>query len=403
MATVTVFTAERTEEIEASSIVSGTINSNGHLVLTRHDGTPIDMGAVSGMKLNPGTGYVKVDAFSYTGPTDPGAVPDGSVWYDTTDVAGPMASDTQKGLVELATTAEATAGTDTQRAVTPAGLAARISADNTANPGYKTQLLTANSKAETAAPSAYPYGLSMMSVTSGSGWSLNSGFGIVLTNSIETDRTHQAFMTSDGGSGIPKQWYRTYHSTNGGGGWTAWQKLESISILAAGSFTESTTPVNYPLGQSRLIYTTANSTSWTFSGWAGEVLTYRNGTDLTKQTFTRLNGGGGAYTEIWVRTASDSSGWGAWRKQEWQDRQLITAYGQITITPSAANTVTSGAISFPAGRFPSTPQVQVTAATTVPGSQVLGVGVSGVSTTGATIYVDRNNTTATVINWFAYL
>lgn len=122
MATVTVVTAERTLEIEATSIVSGDINDDGHLILVRHDDTPIDMGAVSGMKVNPGSGYVKADVFAYVGPSDPGSVPDGSVWYDTASVSGPVASETQQGLVELATVAEAATGTDTQRAVTAAGL-----------------------------------------------------------------------------------------------------------------------------------------------------------------------------------------------------------------------------------------------------------------------------------------
>src|SRR4249920_82896 len=38
----------------------------------------------------------------------------------------PAASETASGILELATTAEATAGTDTLRAVTPAGLAAKL-------------------------------------------------------------------------------------------------------------------------------------------------------------------------------------------------------------------------------------------------------------------------------------
>lgn len=122
MATVTVVTAERTLQIEATSIVDGNV-VDGHLILTRHDGGEIDVGAVSGMRLSDGTTYTPVDAFSYIGTNDPGAVANGSVWFDTDD-AGPAASDTQKGLVELATTAEATTGTDTTRAVTPVGLKA---------------------------------------------------------------------------------------------------------------------------------------------------------------------------------------------------------------------------------------------------------------------------------------
>jgi len=88
VATVTGLTADRMEAIEAASVVSGTINGSGHLILTTHDGSTIDAGYVLG------------------------SVPD--------------ASETVKGLVELATTVEAAAGSDTIRAVTPAGLTAAV-------------------------------------------------------------------------------------------------------------------------------------------------------------------------------------------------------------------------------------------------------------------------------------
>lgn len=45
MASVTSLTAARMLAIEASSIVDGTIDSSGHLILTRHDGTEIDAGS----------------------------------------------------------------------------------------------------------------------------------------------------------------------------------------------------------------------------------------------------------------------------------------------------------------------------------------------------------------------
>jgi hypothetical protein len=48
MATVTVFTAARMEAIEGSSVVSGTVNGSGHLILTKHDGTTLDAGDVIG-------------------------------------------------------------------------------------------------------------------------------------------------------------------------------------------------------------------------------------------------------------------------------------------------------------------------------------------------------------------
>jgi hypothetical protein len=75
------------------------------------------------------------------------------------------------------------------------------------------------------------------------------------------------------------------------------------------------------------------------------------------------------------------------------------AEGSVSITP-VANTATSAYASFPSGRFSSTPSVVATAITTVPGT-VVEVGVSGVTTSGCYIYVNRTNTTQTGIYWHA--
>ncbi len=88
MATVTGYTKAKMDAIVDATIVSGAIDEDGHLILTTHDGTLIDAGAVLG--------------------------------------SVPSASTTVAGLVELATSAEATTGTDTSRAVTPAALAAAV-------------------------------------------------------------------------------------------------------------------------------------------------------------------------------------------------------------------------------------------------------------------------------------
>jgi hypothetical protein len=86
MATVTGLTAERMLAIEAASIVAGEVdNGTGHLVLTTQGGTDIDAGYVMGNAVD--------------------------------------ATETLKGIAELATNAEVAAGTDTSRIVTPAGLA----------------------------------------------------------------------------------------------------------------------------------------------------------------------------------------------------------------------------------------------------------------------------------------
>lgn len=81
MATVTGLTAARTLEIEANSVVSAAFDGSGHLILTKGDATTADVGPYS------------------------------------------SASTTAKGIVELATSAETTTGTDATLAVTPAGLA----------------------------------------------------------------------------------------------------------------------------------------------------------------------------------------------------------------------------------------------------------------------------------------
>lgn len=339
MATVTVFTAERTAEIEASSIVDGEVNSAGHLILTRHDGTPLDMGAVSGMQLDGGTTYSKVDAFTYVGDTDPGAVPDGSVWLDTTDVAGPFASDIQKGLVELATNAETLAGTDATRAVTPAGLASI--------PGAKVQQLANNALAESALPSSYPLGISTMALITSSGWSLNSGFGTILTHYLDLDRCYQNFYARAGSAtGLPLVWVRSYHSSDGGGGWTPWNQIKIFNNLVAASFTQATAFTSYPLGESRLYYTSATSSAWDFAGKAGEVVTYRHDTDFARQEFTKHTGGTGAGVETgrWVRVANGASGWTRWQKirpdARLPDPQQTINTGALTITATAWADVT---------------------------------------------------------------
>jgi len=74
------------------------------------------------------------------------------------------------------------------------------------------------------------------------------------------------------------------------------------------------------------------------------------------------------------------------------------AFGQVSITPSAANTPTSvnvTGLTVQGSAFFG----YATAATTVPGTQVTGVGVTSVTSSGLTVYATRTNTTATLVNW----
>lgn len=101
MGTVQSFTKERLEALENATVVDGAINGSGHLILTTKDGTDIDAG----------------DAL----------------------VAVPTATTSVHGVVELATSAETSALSDGNKAVTPAsleptitGLNGRLDDDDTA-------------------------------------------------------------------------------------------------------------------------------------------------------------------------------------------------------------------------------------------------------------------------------
>lgn len=390
MATVTVVDAQRTLEIEATSITEGDVNNGGHLILRRHDGTEIDVGAVSGMQMHDGVEYQKVDAFSYVGPEDPGDVSDGSVWYDTNNVAGPFATDSQRGLVELATNSEVVDGTDTQRAVTPAGLASI--------PG--TKVVIVSGIVEGSGPSAWPKGVSIQGVSSGSSWTINGGAGTVVMNNVDSTRASQIFYENSGGTASTKAWMREYNSSVGGGGWTAWAQIMLMVNLSPGNFAQSTGRGSYPQGLSRMYFTTSQATNWDFAGNSGEIVTYVDSTDFARQTFTTHSSGAGK-PEVWIRTANTGGGWTAWRKTVFQDKSVIAmTSGRVLVTP-VANTQTVHHVNFPSGMFTGTPNVVACADTTVMGNQVQGVAVTNVTSTGFDIYLLRTNTTNTWIQWIA--
>ncbi|QFP95415.1 hypothetical protein SEA_MAKAI_23 [Arthrobacter phage Makai] len=85
MAIITGITAEKMQEYVDENIVSGSINEMGNLILVKRDGTQVDAGS---------------------------SVP-----------VVPLASDIEPGRIQLATNAEAIAGTATDRAITPWNLA----------------------------------------------------------------------------------------------------------------------------------------------------------------------------------------------------------------------------------------------------------------------------------------
>lgn len=291
MATVTSLTADRMLEMEAASIVDGYINGSGHLILVQHDGTEIDAG----------------DALL--------AVPD--------------ATTTQTGKVELATTAETNAGTDTVRAVTPASLTtvlSRITALELVGTDIISPLL------ETDLITSYPKGLSLMAVGSGSGWTPNGGFGLVVTYYNQTTRASQTFYANSS----DKEWRRYYYKDDlgSGPGWGPWRFQGHEESLSAMSYTQSSGIGTYPEGTSHMWITAAQATSqgWDFGGNYGTLHTTRPwGTTDAQQVWVK-GGGSAISTVIWARTGN-SGGWAPWQKM------ATEAYA------TAADTVINNALS----------------------------------------------------------
>jgi len=260
MATVTGMTAAAMTAIRNGMVTGAHFDSANHLILTKYDGTTVDAGAI-------------------------GAA--------TTTLVGP---------VELATNAETQAGTDATRAVTPAGLASL--------PGYRVQLVSGI--AETAAQSAYPSGTSLMDAST---WSIGGGYGTVVTHNYSQWRCEQTFYTASGGTSHPRAYIRHHNASDGGGGWTAWHELVVLTMLSAAAFTQASAATTYPNGRSRIYYTSANSTSWDFSGMYGEVETFWDATNsFAQQIFTQRNPGSTNTPEMWVRTSDAATGWSAWKK-----------------------------------------------------------------------------------------
>ncbi|MFI5840542.1 hypothetical protein ACIA8K_12620 [Catenuloplanes sp. NPDC051500] len=100
-------------------------------------------------------------------------------------------------------------------------------------------------------------------------------------------------------------------------------------------------------------------------------------------------------------SSGNPSGWSAWRRVRFADDRPIMIGGTVAITPTAANTPTSVTVSFPAGLFTTIPIVQVTADTSVPGTQVTGVSFKDPTLTGCSIVLTRTNTSLTNVHWTA--
>lgn len=79
----------------------------------------------------------------------------------------------------------------------------------------------------------------------------------------------------------------------------------------------------------------------------------------------------------------------------------VTVSGTVGITPTAANTPTKATVTLPAGLFSQAPVIVATAETSLPGTQVTGVGIGSRSATQFEVWLTRTNTTGTAVAWIA--
>lgn len=78
---------------------------------------------------------------------------------------------------------------------------------------------------------------------------------------------------------------------------------------------------------------------------------------------------------------------------------MITQSGTVSITPTTAGTPKSSTITFPSA-FSATPIVLTTAVATVP-DLILGTAATSPTATGCKVWLTRNSTTATTVQWIA--
>lgn len=330
MPEVTGYTTDKVDELLADLVVGGSIDTGtGTLILTTKDGGTVNLGLISSGINEATTTVAGVIQLATDVETQAGV--DSSTAVTPFSMASVVASSTARGLVELATDAETITATDAARSVTPASL--------------KAVRVVASAQTESTAPTSYPVGTSVMALTT-SAWSLNSGTGLVVTDVVDGTHAEQTFYATAGGTNFSQSWTRTYNTADGGGGWTGWRQNTTVATLNPTSFTQTTAFTSYPLGSSRLYFSTSNASSWDFTGKAGEVITFRDGTDFAVQTWRWHNSGTANATETWSRTANAASGWTKWTKLT---VGVISVKNQsiAASTPGLHNTVV---VTLPGGR-----------------------------------------------------
>jgi hypothetical protein len=195
--------------------------------------------------------------------------------------------------------------------------------------------------AETDIITSYPKGISLMAPGSGSGWTPNGGFGLVVTYYDQNTRASQTFY----GNTNDKEWRRYYYKDDlgSGPGWGPWRFQGHEESLTATSYTQSSAVNTYPEGSSQMWITAAQATSqgWDFSANAGTLHTTRPWGTTDAQQFWVKGGGTSVASTIWVRTGN-AGGWAIWKKLALLDN-IITPTRMKFISSSPTNPIPVGA------------------------------------------------------------
>lgn len=264
MATITGLTAERMREIEAASIVDGRIDESGHLILTKYDGTEIDAG--DALVAVPNESIVKIlDPNGYDGATPGESYPVGVSLLHVSDSigkgypfglsSGTIRSSNIAGDSHIVQMFQAEHGSfqDPQVWVRAyqvgwgwsnwekLALNKDLTSTNTrvtALENVRTQLLNQGDLGitESSPQSAYPLGVSILSVSTGSGWSRNGGFGAIVTYNHSVSRCVQHFYKNSAANGSNAiGWTRNFHGDNPG--WSNWVQIGSDKLIRTSSLT----------------------------------------------------------------------------------------------------------------------------------------------------------------------
>lgn len=156
------------------------------------------------------------------------------------------------------------------------------------------------------------------------------------------------------------------------------------------------TPVTFTIPTDKVFcHRDGNRRSMTFGGYVEDDNTFAFAEDIAvKVKGKNMTIGGNEAEAVRAKSASGVTG------KIQMASGLTIQWGQVVITPSAANTPTAAAVEFYIP-YKSIPFVVTNPASTVPGSAILGTCAAAITETGFDAILTRTTTTSTGIRWLA--